>query len=174
MRPPMARFAGIAVWCAAAVVFAEGVSQVWVRQFVRRGKLFRPDATLGWRPLPRLDLQRRNGNGSLWRVQTDSAGWRQPPRANAASAQQRILVLGDSYAFGEGVNVEERFDVVTGRRRPEWDFINRGVMGFGTDQELLASQPNALRPGDIEVLVTYQNDMIDVVRSRFAGRAKPF
>jgi hypothetical protein len=174
MRPTMARFAGIAVWCAAAVVFAEGVSQVWVRQFVRRGKLFRPDSTLGWRPLARLDLQRRNGNGSLWRVQTDSDGWRQPARLATTNPQTRVLVLGDSYVFGEGVNVEDRFDVVAGRRRPEWDFINRGVMGFGTDQELLASEPNALRPGDLELLVTYQNDMIDVVRSGFAGRTKPF
>ena len=152
----------------------EVVAQLWVRKIARRGKLFTVDSELGWRPLANLRLDRRNADGGMWRVVTDSAGWR-PGRTLNPSASRRVLVLGDSYVFGEGVNVEDRFDELAARGRPELRFINRGVMGYGTDQQVLAGRPtiDSLHRGDLVLLVTYQNDMIDIQRRSFVGRAKP-
>ena len=84
-------------------------------------------------------------------------------------------MLGDSYAFGEGVDIEARFDEILAQRYRDTRVINRGVMGFGTDQQVLAGAPvaDSMGRGDVILLLTYQNDMIDVLRRRFAGRAKP-
>jgi hypothetical protein len=77
------------------------------------------------------------------------------------------------------VNVEDRFDEVLSRALPKTPgirFVNRGVMGFGTDQQVLAGETylDSLARGDVVLLLTYQNDMIDIQRRRFSGRAKPF
>lgn len=169
----IARALGIAVPAVfGTVIVLEGVAQLWVRQVARRGKLFRTDATLGWRPLPDLDLVRRNANGDDWRIVTDSFGWRHP--VSKPSPAGRVIVLGDSYAFGEGVDVEDRFDQILARRHPETEFLNFGVMGFGTDQQLLALEEARPRAGDRVLLLTYENDIIDILRPRFAGRAKPY
>lgn len=162
-------------WSLTVILFLEVVAQLYVRYVAHRGKLFTVDAVLGWRPKANLALTRRNADGDDWRVVTDSAGWRTTPTASA-NATRRVYVLGDSYAFGEGVNAEARFDELVARQRPDLLFVNRAVMGFGTDQQLLAMAPDSdsMRVGDFVLLLTYQNDMIDIQRRRFAGRAKPY
>lgn len=49
-------------------------------------------------------------------------------------------------------------------------------MGFGTEQEYVASKDwmRSLNAGDIILILFYQNDFYDVLRRRFALRAKPF
>ena len=149
--------------------------RVSVYHFAHHGRLFQPDRVLGWKPLPNLDLVRLNASGQRWRVQTNETGYRSPVIWQA-HARKRVLVLGDSYAFGEGVNIEERFDVRMARERPGWSIINLGVMGYGTDQELIAGRDffDGLRPGDVLILLTYSNDFYDILRSDFSCRAKPW
>ena len=162
---------GIGAGILLASVAAEVAAQAWVYGVARRGKLFRPDDVLGWRPLANLHRVRKNADGDFWTIDTDSEGWRTP--RTVGEGRRRVVILGDSYAFGEGVEVAERFDELVARRHPQWRFINRGVMGFGTDQELLTLPPD-LVAGDVVLLLTYQNDMIDILRRSFAGRHKPY
>lgn len=58
---------------------------------------------------------------------------------DAASACTRVLFLGDSFIFGYGVNVEDRFDTRLARLLEGEDhlyrLINAGVPGWGTLQE---------------------------------------
>jgi hypothetical protein len=178
LRIRLIRAASLVLWFVVLVAGAEVLAQSWVRWGARRGKLFTVDLVLGWRPKGGLDLARRNANGDLWQVVTAPAGWRYGP-THPRSPRHHVLVLGDSYAFGEGVNVEDRFDEVIARSLADSagvEFVNRGVMGFGTDQQVLAGAPylDSLSRGDVVLLVTYQNDMIDIQRQRFAGRAKPW
>ena len=157
-----------------ALAIGEAMAQGWVYAVAKRGKLFVPDTVLGWRPIANLRLARNNANGERWLVETDSAGWREGRAHDRVGRRTTTLVvLGDSYAFGEGVDVADRFDEILARRHPEWSVVNHGVMGFGTDQELL-TLPWNLRTGDMVLLLTYQNDMIDVTRRSFAGRSKPY
>jgi hypothetical protein len=159
---------------AVALLLLEGLAQVYVYRLARQGKLFEPDPALGWRVLPNLDLERLNPDGDLWRIVTDDEGSR-APRAFRPDATTRVLVLGDSFAFGEGVSIDARFDSLLARDHPDWSFVNLGVQGYGTDQQMIQLRERAdeLRADDVLLVLTYGNDFYDLLRERHGGRAKP-
>lgn len=68
--------------------------------------------------------------------QINSLGHRdQEHRLQKTPGRTRVLVLGDSYTFGEGVPYGERFADI-----PEdnsWEILNGAVPGWGLDQQLL-------------------------------------
>ena len=75
--------------------------------------------------------------------------------------RQRILVLGDSFAWGYGVEESERFS-----QRLEQDLdvevINAGVSGYSTDQELLWYENEGIKyDTDLVILVLAGNDVGD-------------
>ena len=161
---------------AIGLVTLEAGARVFATVIAKRGKLFQPDPELGWRPLPNLDLVRRNANGDTWHVMTDAAGIR-GPSAWSDDGRTRLLVLGDSFAFGEGVELAARFDTLIQERLPDLSVVNLGVMGYGPDQQLLRAKPwlMTLRRGDALLLLTYQgNDFHDLARTRHGGRSKPW
>src|ERR1700748_3669546 len=89
--------------CALAVAaFAAGVAlRLYVGYFTKRVQLFRSDSQTGWSNAPNLLTTRINAAGEEWSIRTDQNGQRliaQDPRAG-----RRILILGDSLSFGEGV-----------------------------------------------------------------------
>ena len=141
----------------------------------KKGKLFRPDLELGWMPLPHLNLVRNNATGEPWRVTTDPAGIR-GPSAWGSDDQTRLLILGDSFAFGEGVDLADRFDTLIKERMPGLSIVNLGVMGYGPDQQLIRARPwkATLRRGDAVLMLTYGNDFYDLARVRHGGRSKPW
>ena len=153
----------------------EAGGRAFATVIARQGKLFRPDADLGWAPLPNLDLVRKNANGEFWHVMTDAEGIR-GPSAWGNDDQTRLLLLGDSFAFGEGVDLAERFDTLVGERIPNLSIVNLGVMGYGPDQQLIRARPwqRTLRRGDAVLLLTYGNDFYDLARTRHGGRSKPW
>ncbi len=160
----------------AAFALAEIGARVYVYAIAEQGKLFEPDAALGWRPLPHLDLQRRNADGEPWQVRTNASGYRSATEVFDPGAARRLLVLGDSFVFGEGIDIEDRFDSLLARRFPDWSFVNQGVMGYGTDQQLIGARQlmAELGPGDVVLLVTYVNDIADLLRQEHSGRSKPW
>lgn len=89
----------------------------------------------------------------------------------------RIMVLGDSFTFGVGVEAEQTFaKVLQHRMLRDTDVINTGTTGFGTDQEYLylAYEGVKYRP-DLVVLAFYaENDMVDNQRRGGLGYPKPF
>jgi hypothetical protein len=52
------------------------------------------------------------------------------------SGKHRILVLGDSYTFGEGVSDDETYASALGRLLANTEVVNLGVHGYGHDQML--------------------------------------
>ncbi len=72
--------------------------------------------------------------------------------------------------------MQERFDAVLVRQRPAWSIVNLGIMGYGTDQEVIAGRRYyaGLQPGDALVLLTHWNDFYDVLRHSVSGRPKPW
>jgi hypothetical protein len=79
-------------------------------------------------------------------------------------------------SFGEGVEVEDRFDVRMLSSLSGTRIINTGVMGYGTDQEYVAfgNWKHLLDTGDTVLIMLNQSDYFDVLRQRFFGRAKPY
>jgi hypothetical protein len=153
----------------------EAGGRVFATVIAQQGKLFRPDGKLGWTPLPNMNLVRKNASGELWRVTTDAEGVR-GPSVWGDDEQTRLLVVGDSFAFGEGVDLADRFDTLVQGRMPSLSIVNLGVMGYGPDQQLIRARPwkRTLRPGDAMLLLTYGNDFYDLARTRHGGRSKPW
>lgn len=90
-------------------------------------------------------------------------GYRSPPVELArAPGRTRILVLGDSFTYGEGVEGHETFGARLQALRPELEVISTGMRGYGTNQELLLLRDEGLcfRP-DVVVVAFFWNDLAD-------------
>ncbi len=76
-------------------------------------------------------------------------------------SKRRILVLGDSFVFGYGVEQDEIFTEVLEALLPATEVINAGVSGYGTDQELLwfRSEGARYRPDLVMLLMTGNDDL---------------
>jgi hypothetical protein len=159
---------------AVAPVAAEAALRLYAGYVTKRDRLFRSDAQTGWSNVPNLLTTRFNAASEEWSIRTDQDGQRliaQDPRA-----RRKILILGDSLSFGEGIDIKDRFDVKMLSSLPGTRVINTGTMGYGTDQEYMAFRnwKHLLESGDTVLIVLNQSDYFDVLRRRFFGRAKPY
>ncbi|MFA7692258.1 MAG: SGNH/GDSL hydrolase family protein [Candidatus Hydrogenedentales bacterium] len=107
------------------------------------------------------------GSDFVMKVQTNTLGLRDKPwNPDHATACKRILFLGDSFVFGYGVNVEDRFDtrlsqLLKSQPALYW-LVNGGVPGWGTLQEsLFARNHFQVFLPDLLVLVFCGNDPED-------------
>lgn len=66
----------------------------------------------------------------------------------------KLLLLGGSYTFGHGVNDDDCFASLVAENFPEVEVVNRGVMGWGTSQSMLALD-EALAGSDPPDVVIY-------------------
>jgi GDSL-like Lipase/Acylhydrolase family len=83
------------------------------------------------------------------------------------SGRTRVVVLGDSIAFGYGVSDEETFPHLLDARNEGIEVVNLGVEGYGPGQELLVLQRDGL-PADPDVVVLavcLRNDFVDAALS---------
>jgi lysophospholipase L1-like esterase len=155
-----------------SLFLVEVAAQIYVYKIAEKGKLFEPDKITGWRVIPNLNIKRKNANGDIWTVTTDEEGLR--TISNSASySGTKVLILGDSFAFGQGVDIEDRFDAVINNHG--YYVINTGVMGYGTDQQFLKAKPYLalLKNNDVVIVLTSYNDFFDITRKKHSGRAKP-
>jgi hypothetical protein len=159
---------------AVLLVVTEAALQIYVATKGGRGNWLSVDRGVGWRPLPSLKITRLNAAGQEWRIETDHVGQR--ILGEPANPKRTILILGDSFAFGEGVNIEDRFDQRIRSALPDAGIINTGVMAFGTDQQYLAGKPyfSQLAGNDIVLVLFNRSDFFEVQRRRFTRRAKPY
>ena len=96
---------------------------------------------------------------------------------------KRVLVVGDSYVFGLGVDEEHTFTTHLERllndRFPDdagYEVVNMGVTGYSTDQEYILFQELGMKLSpDLVILVTCDNDFLANTEN-FAYRRyyKPF
>jgi hypothetical protein len=159
---------------AVAPVAAEVALRLYASYVTKRDRLFRSDTQTGWSNAPNLQTTRINAAGEEWSIRTDQEGQR--PIAQDPRAGRKILILGDSLSFGEGIDIKDRFDVKMLSFLPGTRVINTGTMGYGTDQEYMAFRnwKHLLESGDTVLIVLNQSDYFDVLRRRFFGRAKPY
>ncbi|RMF06935.1 hypothetical protein D6764_01060, partial [Candidatus Woesearchaeota archaeon] len=87
---------------------------------------------------------------------TNSEGFRGPEWN--LSRHHKILILGDSFTAGHGVNYNESFPAVLQKSLPSWSIIGLGVAGYSQKQELpLLRKYSKIKP-DIVILAYYIND----------------
>jgi hypothetical protein len=140
---------------------------------------------LGWKPMyvsPERDRFWAYDSVLGWAQRPGQEGWFETPQFRTyvrinqqglrdgehtyerSDGRPRILVLGDSFAWGYGVDEAERFS-----ERLEAalgvEAINAGVSGYSTDQELLWYRDEGVKYDvDLVILVMTGNDVGDVYR----------
>ena len=183
-RQYRARVLVVLLGLAAGVLASEVTLRLAGRSFRphlrNRVYLAEPDPLLGWR-------NRRNfagpygGDEFLTRVTLNSEGRRDPPArpdriqgwtapgarnpvshaARDTRGGLRVAVLGDSQAFGDGVEDDETFAALLDG--PHVVVRNHAVPGYGTDQEMLLFERDvrASAPDVVIVAVYLGNDLRD-------------
>jgi hypothetical protein len=118
-------------------------------------------ATLGWKP--------RAGASTLIegrRVSINARGYRGRELSLPRSRERtRVVVLGDSIAFGLGVSDEETFVHLLDERNNGIEAANLAVQGYGPGQELLVLLGEGLRqhPDVVVLAFCLDNDFADAV-----------
>jgi lysophospholipase L1-like esterase len=137
---------------------------------------------LGWINAPGATGQDFRGGPDLGSVRINSLGLRGPELAPGKPAGvRRVVVLGDSFAFGVGVDeqhvVSARLQAILNgdhdlAEQARFEVVNLGVSGYSTDQELLLFEELAprLQP-DIVIVLMCDNDFegntLDFVYGRY-------
>jgi lysophospholipase L1-like esterase len=95
-----------------------------------------------------------------WSVSIGEHGFRGPPFA-ASESRPRIVILGDSYAFGYGVDDDDTFShLLAARLGGDATVLNAAVPGYNLVQQtrLLERNLDAWRPA-VVVLAMHPNDL---------------
>lgn len=124
------------------------------------------DERLGWALEPNASLRSvDNEKGLDYTIRTNSLGLRDRKVTRAKKpGTKRILIIGDSIAYGTGVDAEWRFsDFLSRALGDSFEVLNAGVCGWGTDQELLfyENRGKALEPDYVILSFTMANDVLN-------------
>lgn len=179
------KVASIALLVTMGTLSGLALCEVVLRLFYPQGKksvgrvfFMRHDPLYGWvnRPHSEGVLSYGGGNSSRVRINSHGARGEEFPMEKPSGAR-RIVAIGDSVTFGYGVEEEETFLHLLDESLPDpYQIINMGVMGYGTDQELLLLEREALKYSPDFVLVGYStsNDIYDTMSAVRFGIPKPF
>ena len=157
----------------AALPEARQLFRLQTRRESERGKFCRYDATLGWAGLPDADAD-FDYVDARHHVHQNRYGFRGTEVPLERSAKRRVVVLGDSFVWGFGVEDAQLFTELWARDRGI-EVVNLGVSGYGTDQELLLWRQlgHRLRPDVVLLVVSLYNDIYDVLYAERYGYPKP-
>ncbi len=134
----------------------------------------RYDAILGWDGVPGVRAPLLHETVTL-----NARGERGPDVAfERAAGTRRVLVLGDSQAWGLGVadheTIAARLQAELSSEGASWQALNLGVSGYGTDQAYLKYLVHgASYEPDVVVWVVFKNDLEENVSTRAWGVEKP-
>lgn len=148
-----------------AVFAAELVARMffpsWAPRTGRVTRFWQHDPTLGWAHKPNEEGHFESfGFDTIIRI--NSHGFRGPERSfSRPDDKQRIIVLGDSFVWGFGVEEADIFTTQLERSLGDGtEVINLGVSGYSTDQELLLYRDIGRRyNADLVILTVATNDV---------------
>ncbi|HET7292745.1 MAG TPA: hypothetical protein VFM88_09980 [Vicinamibacteria bacterium] len=163
LLPNLALGAGAAV---ALGILLELFLRLFAPQVPPQAGLFRPDETVGFRQVAFFRGRFPSAEHAA-SVQTNSLGFRDREYPADKGGSFRILGLGDSFAFGVGVEEPMAYLArVEEALRPERvEVINAGLVGAGPDTEarLLEDVGPRLRPDLVVLGLFVGNDMRDAM-----------
>jgi hypothetical protein len=126
-----------------------------------RSMFFDYDPEVGWRCRADLDLRFAEPGTCDVRVRCNSRGLRDREHALAKpDGVRRVVVLGDSYAWGQGVENDQTVAAVLERALPGVETVNLGVAAYTSVQELVLFEEEGVRYApDWTVLLFCDNDL---------------
>ena len=129
------------------------------------------DSLLGW--VPKKSSQIQSWSDNL--VTFSEAGYRgsQVYQIPKPADKLRIVVLGDSFTFGEEVEDFETYPAYLEQLIPNSEVINFGVHGYGLDQMLLRLQQVGLSYQPDIVIFAFINDDLNRALLSFRDYQKP-
>ena len=131
--------------------------------------------TLGWAHLPGTVGRLKTANGVI-EIRINSAGLRESEEIpeRKPPGKLRMVFLGDSYAWGYGVEERERLGELLEAAYSWIRTVDLGVSGYSTDQELLLFERLGARyEANLVVLMFSANDLVGNVSGSQYGYAKP-
>ena len=154
---------------ATALLLAEGLIRL-VAPVPLIPQMYAPDPHAIFRSKPNTRERSTLGRGTVWSWTTNSVGFRgsREYAIPKPAGTRRVVVLGDSFTFGFGVEdhqtyaaiLEQRLDSACGGTDVE--VVNAGVSGFSTSQELaLLEHDGASLASDAVVVGFFVNDPQD-------------
>ena len=171
------------VLVAGMMISGSALGEIYVRYLIAfdlREPITISDATMGWKSRPNLRQIQRNVRGQDLAVDVDEKGRRvssADSRESDLAEASPVFLFGDELVWGTDVDNEDTASskLASQISNPVFNF---GVIGFGTDQELLLMESvfdgDSHRSGDVFVLVN-PSDFINVQQNQnyFLGRTKP-
>jgi hypothetical protein len=140
---------------------------------------FRPDlfeqVPWGYRLHPSRTFEHRHppGSGRTVRIRSNADGFRSGRDFHDGDPRRRIVVLGDSLVFGEGVDESERFTEVMESASPAWRVDNLGMIGYGADLMLRAFDAVGRQTAPDAVIVAIYTDDVRRVSRYYSGVGFP-
>lgn len=134
------------------------------------GDYFVTDPFIG--RLPRAGVSLRHPNG--FTITIGENGTRSNGAAAGTSPGPVTLAVGDSFAFGDGVDDQDTWPAVleqlTGQR-----VVNAAVPGFGLDQAVLRAERLAAVYAPMRIIVSFiPHDVLRCEMAYWSGHAKPY
>ena len=96
--------------------------------------LYEHHELFGW--FPQKNINRTFTGANTIQISHNSHGFRSK-EFNFDSKKKKILILGDSFAYGYDSEVNERFSEILQNDLEDYEVFNLVVSGYSTDQELL-------------------------------------
>ena len=148
----------------------------WVHRHQKSGEVYYTfdiyDPSTGWRPKPNLRDVTVFGNKILNTNSRGLRGKKDFPYIKDKT-RLRILILGDSFTFGDEVSDAETYSYFLQQMLPHTEIINMGVHGYGHDQMLILFREEGVKyEPDIVILGFLPLDMPRNVL-KFRDFAKP-
>ena len=161
------------------LILAEFAARLFIRSWAppraERVNLWTYDALLGWTHFPGQHSRFAHTDFSI-DVKINSSGLRDTEYAlERTKNKRRMLVLGDSFGWGFGVEIEDRFSEILERKYPNWEIINASVSGYSTDQQYLYLKEQGIRfQPDVICLLFCDNDFDNNIKSEAYWYFKPY
>ncbi len=126
-----------------------------------KGEYFESDPILGWKPRNHVQGVHTIPGSFASTFHTNARGLRGAREFSFEKHQAaRMVVVGDSFTWGWGVNDDDIYTAKLAALRPQMDVINLGVTAYGTSQELeyFKTEGRRYRP-DVVLLAFCLNDI---------------
>ncbi len=168
---------------AAAIVLASGLAALLTCEAAARiiypplrgTHWYHEDPRYGMRHRSNLDKRVTEwGDGDYWYFRTNARGFRGGEWGDVpAAGTRRVLVMGDSFTFGNGVNEGETFPEVANhaagaRNGKPWEVLNLGVSAWGPQHALayLETEGAPIRASCLVYAFFLGNDVMDNIAAR--------
>jgi hypothetical protein len=137
-----------------------GLRATWSGYYLKDAQPYaEPHPVRGWRNLSDVTIDDGEPEFKVT-IRQNQWGFRGGSLDKAKGQRQRVLVLGDSFTYGVGVEDDETFSARLEQLEPGLEVINTGANGYGTGQELLLLRDEGLAfAPDIVVLAFFWNDI---------------